>query len=459
MSWSYDSFSNRLRQTALSGYVPESLMSFSAGNNRADQLCYDAAGNVLANVPCSEMTTPEYSYDAEGTMISSEFGAVHYTYDAEGHRVAKQSAGSVTNIYFYDVAGRMTVERDGNLNLLREELYVGNRHVATRRNGQLIYAHTNWLGTEAARSDSNGNLCETLAGLPFGDGLQTSGNCDPTTLTFTGKERDTESGLDYFGARYYGSSMGRWMSPDSLNVTEERLMNPSSTLNKYAYGGNSPLKYIDPDGLDITYFYDPGLPMGHAVLFAYNQANGDSAIESFGPASKSILTRLQEVDLEQVPAKSMFDLDTPRSPDDLRQTFAAMTIQTSPELTQQVIDYMHAHPDPATWGVEGPNCSSQVLKILAQFKLASPGFRGNNGLTPYSLWVHLYGRYVGPDLGSYTPFQKGADSGHFRFSGFDAFDLLSLTLKGSPEGSVTTTQGPGTPCGGNTGTPCGGGSR
>jgi len=31
---------------------------------------------------------------------------------------------------------------------------------------------------------------------------------------YTGKERDTESGLDYFGARYYGSNMGRWMSPD-----------------------------------------------------------------------------------------------------------------------------------------------------------------------------------------------------------------------------------------------------
>jgi hypothetical protein len=38
----------------------------------------------------------------------------------------------------------------------------------------------------------------------------------------TGKERDTESGNDYFGARYYGSSIGRWLSPDVVNVTEER---------------------------------------------------------------------------------------------------------------------------------------------------------------------------------------------------------------------------------------------
>lgn len=47
--------------------------------------------------------------------------------------------------------------------------------------------------------------------------------------------------------------------------------------------GNNPLKYIDPHGQDITYFYDPGGVAGHAVLFAYNQATGDSAIESFGP--------------------------------------------------------------------------------------------------------------------------------------------------------------------------------
>ena len=53
---------------------------------------------------------------------------------------------------------------------------------------------------------------------------------------FTGKERDTESGLDYFGARYYGSSMGRFMSPDPLGGHME---NPQS-LNKYAYALNNP---------------------------------------------------------------------------------------------------------------------------------------------------------------------------------------------------------------------------
>ena len=64
---------------------------------------------------------------------------------------------------------------------------------------------------------------------------------------YTGKERDAESGNDYFGARYMASSMGRFMSPDPINLTEDRLLNPSNTLNKYAYGANNPLKYVDHD--------------------------------------------------------------------------------------------------------------------------------------------------------------------------------------------------------------------
>jgi RHS repeat-associated protein len=64
---------------------------------------------------------------------------------------------------------------------------------------------------------------------------------------FTGKERDTESGNDYFGARYYASSMGRFMSPDPM-LNSGRPDNPQS-WNRYAYVKNNPLGRIDPTGL------------------------------------------------------------------------------------------------------------------------------------------------------------------------------------------------------------------
>jgi RHS repeat-associated protein len=68
---------------------------------------------------------------------------------------------------------------------------------------------------------------------------------------FTGKERDAESGLDYFGARYYASSMGRWISPDWADKPEavpySQLDNPQS-LNLYGYVNNNPLSKADKDG-------------------------------------------------------------------------------------------------------------------------------------------------------------------------------------------------------------------
>ena len=76
---------------------------------------------------------------------------------------------------------------------------------------------------------------------------------------FTGKERDAESGLDNFGARYFGSSMGRFMSPDFGGLFGEShpdpvpwadLENPQ-TLNLYAYGLNNPVTNADDDGHNV----------------------------------------------------------------------------------------------------------------------------------------------------------------------------------------------------------------
>jgi RHS repeat-associated protein len=93
---------------------------------------------------------------------------------------------------------------------------------------------------------------------PFGQEIVNGSTIPPAQpdgssnhFKFTGKERDTESGLDYFGARYYASSMGRWMSPD-WSAKEEpvpyaKLDNPQS-LNLYGYVLNNPLGMADPDG-------------------------------------------------------------------------------------------------------------------------------------------------------------------------------------------------------------------
>jgi RHS repeat-associated protein len=114
----------------------------------------------------------------------------------------------------------------------------------------ILYFHlTDWLGTRRVLTDQSGNLAQTCDSLPFGDGE--SCPTTPTEHLFTGKERDAESGNDYFGARYYASSMGRFMSPDWSAKIEpvpySKLDNPQS-LNLYAYVGNNPLGGVDADG-------------------------------------------------------------------------------------------------------------------------------------------------------------------------------------------------------------------
>jgi RHS repeat-associated protein len=101
-----------------------------------------------------------------------------------------------------------------------------------------------------ATTDAYGVAQGTCTGLPYGDGVTCSGDI-PDNHHFTGKERDAESGNDYFGARYYASTMGRFMSPDWSAKVEpvpySKLDNPQ-TLNLYAYVGNNPLSRTDPTG-------------------------------------------------------------------------------------------------------------------------------------------------------------------------------------------------------------------
>jgi RHS repeat-associated protein len=249
-------------------------------------------------------------------------------------------------------------------------IWAAGRLLGTYDTDGLHFYFDDPLGTRRAQSDYAGVLEQTCASLPSGNAEP----CKPTPTEhlFTGKERDTESGLDYFGARYYGSNMGRFMSPDPIKITEDRVANPS-TLNLYEYAANNPLKYVAPDGQDITYFYDQASIAGHAVIFAYNQQTGDGAIESFGPIIHSPMAA----------GESMFDLGPNITADKLRNTFAALTMQTSPELAQQVIDYIRSNPDPDNWKAWGPNCSTQCAKILQKFKLEMSRDKGKR---PKLLW-------------------------------------------------------------------------
>jgi RHS repeat-associated protein len=68
---------------------------------------------------------------------------------------------------------------------------------------------------------------------------------------FTGKERDAETGLDYFGARYYSGAQGRFTSVDPIGIMKQKLMDPQQ-WNSYGYARNNPLKFMDPTGMYVV---------------------------------------------------------------------------------------------------------------------------------------------------------------------------------------------------------------
>ena len=106
-------------------------------------------------------------------------------------------------------------------------------------NGELIH----WDNFSAV-TYSTGTIVACDDFYPFGqlmDGRSKLIGQPDARYKFTGKERDQETGWDYFGARYYDSRIGRWLSVDPL-----AHINPN--LSPYVYCANNPFKYIEVDG-------------------------------------------------------------------------------------------------------------------------------------------------------------------------------------------------------------------
>src|SRR6266566_3994160 len=176
---------------------------------------------------------------------------VTYTYDGDGKRVKKSSG----KLYWYGMGSDPLDETDltGSTSnaSFNEYIFFGGKRIARRDSTNAVnYYFADHLGTARIVANSSGTPVDDSDFYPFG-GERVYLNSSPQNYKFTGKERDSESGLDNFGARYYSSSMGRWATPDwaakPMAVPYAIFGNPQS-LNLYSYVGNNPLLHFDPDG-------------------------------------------------------------------------------------------------------------------------------------------------------------------------------------------------------------------
>jgi RHS repeat-associated protein len=254
--FTYDPFGNRKTSAPDQGTCTSPSFSFTASTtNHIDGYCYDGAGNLNDAGSCPPSgSNHQYFYDGYNQLLSPNFnqtGRAAYTVDAFGHRVGKSLNGTWARIYLYGLDGNPVAEMNGTGAWQQTNVHVGGQFLAEYQGTDTDFQHSDHLGTIRAQSNSAGTRITTCSNLPFGDSLNCNGNTNPSGYHFTGKERDAESGLDNFGARYYASTMGRFLSPDWAKTPEgvpyADLSNPQ-TLNLYGYVGNNPLSKTDSDG-------------------------------------------------------------------------------------------------------------------------------------------------------------------------------------------------------------------
>ena len=120
--------------------------------------------------------------------------------------------------------------------------------------GPIYYYYGDHLGTARVTTDDSGNKCYDADYFPWGLEQDVYVNSCPQHYKFTGKERDPDMHVDYFGARFYNDNMARFYSPDWSASPEPvpyaKLDNPQS-LNLYTYVLNNPLRFVDAGGHEV----------------------------------------------------------------------------------------------------------------------------------------------------------------------------------------------------------------
>jgi len=243
LAFTYDPWANLLSASVTQGSA-YSFSVYSDGFNRihntGSTFTYDAAGNLTA-----DPVNSSYTYNAEGELTSA--AGVTYTYDGDGDRVQKSNG----KLYWYGVGSDPLSESDASGNLTNEYIFLNGARIAMLQlsTSAVNYYVADHLGSSRIVTNSSGSVLDDSDYYPYG-GERSYSSGSGNNYKFTGKERDAESGLDDFAARFYTSNYGRFLSAD-----EAKYSHPADpqTWNLYTYVANNPLNAVDPTGHDPSH--------------------------------------------------------------------------------------------------------------------------------------------------------------------------------------------------------------
>jgi hypothetical protein len=213
-----------------------------------------------------------------------------------------------------------------------------------------------------------------------------------------------------------------------MNLSDERLVSPTNTLNKYVYGANNPLKFVDLDGKDATLFYNRDIfGTDHVFLVALNQDTGAVAGLDFNPSSEAGL--LPGVGRISPSANLML---FGKTPGEVRDEYASLTIRTTPDQANEVIawiakfttDLPGFNLTPGLFVPGGQNCATSCAEALHIL-----GIESGSETEPQSLWDALFPKFSTTGdlntLGHY-PAQPNHEYGNPRWQGITSSQLYDL---------------------------------
>lgn len=232
-----------------------------------ESFVYDVHGNVvsMAGLPVMKWDFQNQLRETlrQVTKIKQP-QTTYYVYGSDGNRVRKvtereaDAAQLPARLYDTIYLGGLEIFRkylgDGTTRSLeRRTTSIGSetpiRRVETQRWGGTAVTDTpifrcqlpDHLGSVGLELDNVGNVLSYEEYSAYGETTYQGPVSIPKPYRFSGKEQDTETGLYYFGARYYAASVGRWISPDPIGIGDGP--------NVYCYVRCNPVSFVDPNGM------------------------------------------------------------------------------------------------------------------------------------------------------------------------------------------------------------------
>jgi RHS repeat-associated protein len=307
--WEYDS-----KKQMYKGYVPEKgihqLTELHANKGYIIHM-KDAASIQFCGKQASHKINLSAGWNLTGSLSAQQINIRDMNNENKAH---------IQSIWSYDTVNdkwnTFVVNHPVFLNEL-QEITPGKAYWVEMKNDAVIhdnqqptniyYYHSDHLGSTNVITKSDGSVVKRIEFYPYGKIRFESNDNFDSEYTYTGKEMDQESGLIYFGARYYDPSAGRFISVDPLYVEADSLekkkwnqflINPQLD-NIYTYALNNSMRYIDLNGLENNDFStgqlveniiqnkeSVGLMMsmtGEGILNFYKQAPGFVIICPEGP--------------------------------------------------------------------------------------------------------------------------------------------------------------------------------